>query len=119
MGIKEGPEGVTISDKFMNLVIGWFVVYKDGNLITEDEMSWNNVKKGEIRILGLKWHEKVWTIKDKTAWVQFKRGSVPFSPGGINYDIDCEERCIGYYEGAKKVIYRVNNHTGRMRPEVI
>jgi len=119
MSIKEGPEGLTMCDRLMNLQAGWFVVYKDGTLATEDEVHWDKVKKGQIKILGIKWHDKMWTIRDKTAWVQFKRGSVAFSTTGINYDVDCEERCIGYYEGSSKIIYRVNNHTGKMVPEVL
>jgi len=119
MSINKGPEGVTMCDRLMNLSAGWFVVYKDGTLVTEDEMHWNKVRKGEIQILGLKWHDKIWTIKDKTAWVQFKRGSVAFSSSGVSDDSFCEERCIGYYEGSKKVIYRVSNRTGRMVPGVV
>lgn len=121
MSVTEGPAGITMNDKFMNLVFGWFVIYTDGSLITEEDLHWDKVKKGSIKILGLKWHDKVWTIRDKTAWIQFKRGSVPFSITGVNEinHVSCEERCIGYYEGDKKVIYRVNNRTGQMRPEVV
>jgi len=119
MSINNGPEGVTVCDRLMNLAAGWFVVFKDGNLVTEDELHWNKVRKGEIQILGIKWQDKIWTIRDKTAWVQFKRGSVPFSTTGVCETVNCEERCIGYYDGAKKIIYRVNNRTGKMKPEVI
>lgn len=119
MSIIEGPSGITVCDRFMNLQAGWFVVYKDGSMVTEDEVHWDKVSKGNIKILGLKWGDKVWSIRDKTAWVQFKRGSVSFSSTGVSHNVDCEERCIGYYEGKSKVIYRVNNHTGRMVPEVI
>jgi hypothetical protein len=119
MSINEGPSGININDKYMNLVMGWFVINKDNTFITEDDISWDKLKKSEIKILGLKWHDKVWTIRDKTAWVQFKRGSVAFSTSGVSDDIDCVERCIGYYEGPNKVIYRVNNRTGQMKPEVV
>ena len=119
MSISNNPSGITMNDKFMNLVSGWFVVYKDNTLVVEGDMEWNKVVKPQIQILGIKWHDKIWTIRDKTAWVQFKRGSVAFSPSGISDVVDCEEMCIGYYEGAKKVIYRVNNRTGKMRPEII
>lgn len=113
------PPGITMQDNLMNLQHGWFVVYKDGTVTTEDETEWQQVKKGNIEILGLKWNDKVWTIRGKTAWVQFKRGSVGFSLAGLETDIQCEERCIGYYEGKNKVIYRVNNHTGQMTLDVI
>jgi len=119
MSIKSGPEGLTMSDKLMNLQAGWFVVYKDGSLVTEDEVHWNKVRKGNIKILGLKWRDRIWSIRDKSAWVQFKRGSVSFSTTGVSHNVDCEERCIGYYEGKSKIIYRVNNRTGKMTPEVV
>lgn len=114
-----GPEGLDMCDRLMNLSAGWFVVYKDGSLVTESELHWNKVKKGKIKILGLKWQDKIWTIRDKTAWVQFKRGEVAFSTAGVSEDVCCRERCIGYYEGAKKVIYRVDNLTGKMTPGVV
>lgn len=121
MSISVGPAGITMDDKMMNLSKGWFVVYADGSVVTEDEVDWQKVERNKIKILGLKWHQKFWTIRDKTSYIQFKRASVPFSPSGIctEEDMRCEERCIGYYEGSSKVIYRVNNHTGQMRPEVL
>jgi hypothetical protein len=117
-GLNVGASGITMDDKMMNLSCGWFVVYKDNSVVTEEETDWGKVRKGEIKMLGLKWFDKFWTISGKTAYIQFKRGSVSFSPSGISRDIRCEERCIGYYEGNKKVIYRVNERTGRMTPEV-
>ncbi len=119
MSISVGPSGITMDDKLMNLSKGWFVVYTDGSLVTEDDTDWYKVKRGDIQILGLKWHNKFWTISGKTAYVQFKRGSAGFSPSGaVDTSIVCEERCIGYYEGTSKVVYRVNEHTGRMRPGI-
>lgn len=119
MTISVGPAGITMDDRMMNLGKGWFVIYKDGSVVTENDTDWKDVNRGEIDILGLKWHDKFWTVRDRTAYIQFKRGSVGFSPaGGVTSDIVCEERCIGYYEGSSKVIYRVNERTGRMRPEV-
>lgn len=118
MGVNYGPAGLTMDDKLMNLMFGWFVVYNDGTLVTEDDTHWNKVRKGSIKVLGLKWRDRIWTITGKTAYLQFKRGSVPFSPDGFVGNERCEERCIGYYEGNQKIIYRVNNRTGRMTPEV-
>lgn len=119
MSISVGPSGITMDDTLMNLSKGWFVVYNDNSLVTEDSTDWNKVNRGEIKILGLKWKDKFWTISGKTAYVQFKRGSVGFSPTGVvDSNITCEERCIGYYEGSSKVVYRVNERTGQMRPGV-
>lgn len=120
MDIKFGPGGITMNDQVMNLVKGWFVIYKDKTIVTENDTVWRDVKRGEILILGIKWKDKFWTISGKTAYLQFKRGSVPISPSGVctEDDIRCEERCIGYYEGNKKIIFKVNEHTGQMKPEV-
>lgn len=120
MDIKFGPAGITMNDQVMNLAKGWFIIYKDKTMVTENDTNWTDVDKGRILILGLKWFDKFWTINGKTAYVQFKRGSVPISPSGVctEADIRCEERCIGYYEGNKKIIFRVNDRTGHMTPEV-
>jgi hypothetical protein len=120
MGINNTPAGITMTDSIMNLSRGWFVVYNDGSVITEEETTWNKVRKGDIKLVGLKWFDKFWTIPNKTAYVApFKRGSVSFSSSGSSSDILCEERCIGYYEGSSKVVYRVNERTGRMSMQVI
>jgi hypothetical protein len=117
-GLDAGPVGINMNDRLMNLVRGWFVFYENGTMITEDEDEWSHIKKSNIKVLGLKWQEKMWTISGKTSYIQFKRGSVGFSISGCGGDISCEERCIGFYDGNKKVIYRVNDRTGRMTPEV-
>lgn len=119
--MADWPAGITMQDNLMNLDVGWFVMYKDGSVVTEKELKWPKVVKGQIEILGLKWHDKVWSIRGKTAWLQFKVGSVPFALNGLFFDSDifCEERCIGYYEGKNKIVYRVNNRTGRMRLGVL
>jgi hypothetical protein len=115
MNLCYGPSGITMDDRMMNLSKGWFVVNKDSFVITENEIEWSQIKKTEIKTLGLKWHDKIWTITDKAPYVQFKRGSVSFSPAGFDNEVQCTERCIGYYEGSSKVIYRVDEFTGRMR----
>jgi hypothetical protein len=116
MSIISSPAGVTMTDSLMNLSRGWFVVYKDNTVQTEDEVTWNKVRKGDIKMVGLKWFDKFWTIPNKTAYVPpFKRGTV----SDVFPDIQCLERCIGYYEGKDKVIYRVNEFTGKMYMQVI
>lgn len=120
MSISCSPAGITMTDSIMNLSKGWFVVYKDGTVSTEDEVTWNKVHKDEIKIMGLKWHDKFWTIPDKSPYIPpFKRGCSTFaSSGAVIQEVACIERGIGYYEGASKVIYRVNEFTGKMRMEV-
>jgi len=118
MTIKFGPDGITMDDKMMNLSKGWFILYNDGTMVTEDDTDWYDVDRSKILALGLKWYDRFWTINGRTAYLQFKRGSVVFSPDGSGSDIQCEERCIGYYEGENKVIFRVNERTGQMTPGV-
>lgn len=118
MEVNTTIKGITVDDNLMNLSMGWFVVYNNGQVVTENEVEWSKVKRGEIRTLGLKWRDKFWTIVGKSAYLQFKRGSVGFSGGGKNSDIECIEHCIGYYEGKSKIIYRVNHYTGQMRLDV-
>jgi hypothetical protein len=110
----------TIDDRFMNFAKGWFVLYQDGTMVYEDDINWNSVVKKNIKLLGLKWYEKTWTISGKSSYIQFKRGMVAFSPsGGSGSEVSLYERCIGYYdEKGKKVIYRVNDTTGVMAMEV-
>jgi hypothetical protein len=111
--------GITMTDSVMNMKKGWIVVYKDNSVVTEDELEWRQVKKGEIKILALKWNTKYWSIRDKTAYVQFKRGMAMFSASGpIDDSVTCVDRCIGYYENGEKIIYRVNDLTGKMKMEV-
>lgn len=114
MNLSVGPAGITMDDKLMNLSRGWFVVYKDGTLVTEDDTAWETVDRSNIKVLGLKWLDRFWTIRDKSAYIQFKRGSAPWAPLGGIVPIRCEERCIGYYEGKDKVVFRVNEYTGKM-----
>ena len=116
--MNNSPAGVNMNDQIMNLSRGWFVVYKDGSMVTEDEIDWVNVNRAEIKVLGLKWFDKFWTLSGKTAYIQFKRGWAPYAPNGGEVPIFCDERCIGYYEGADKVIYRVKERTGKMKMTV-
>lgn len=115
MSINCGPAGITMDDKMMNLSKGWFVIYEDGRVVTEDEMDWSKVKRAGIKTIGIKWYDKIWTLTDQAPYIQFKRGSVPFSLHNEEVEVQCTERCIGYYEGSSKVVYRVNEFTGQMR----
>jgi len=110
-------EGITIDDTIANMARGWLVVYDDDTQVTESQMDWSEVDKKRIKILALKWYNKFWTIRGKTAYIQMKRGWVPMVVG-IDLEPFCEERCIGYYEGKNKVLYRVNDRTGQMTLDV-
>lgn len=109
--------GFSICDSILNMPKGWIVVYKDGSIVTEQEMDWKKVRKKDIKILALKWGSRYWTLSGKSSYLQFKRGAMFVSTAGMS-EPECIERCIGYYEGASKIIYRVDENTGQMRIDV-
>lgn len=111
---------VDMDDRFMNHSVGWIVEYTDGTTVYEGELSWNKVVKRNIAALHLKWHDRMWSVKGKENYVQFKRGFVTLSPNGnFSGDSMLSERCIGFYdEKGRKIIYKVNNQTGKMTIEV-
>jgi Cft2 family RNA processing exonuclease len=95
---------------------GWEVEYKDGTVINEDQMSWNKLpNRNDIIRLSLKWDGKQWHLRNKEAYAQKKRGMA--IPGRAEAFIIA--RYIGYYEGAKKVFYKVDEATGQMTLETI
>ena len=95
---------------------GWEVEYKDGTVINEDQMEWNKLpNRKEIIRLSLKWDGRQWDLRNKEAYAQKKRGmAVPGHPN--TYLI---ARYIGYYEGNKKVFYKVDEATGKMTIEIV
>jgi len=104
-----------MNDKIMNLSKGWVVVYLDGTVVVEGDVPWSQVVKRKVASLHLKWYDRFWDIIGKDSYVCFQRKSVPFNPGGGSSSASIEERCIGFYdEAGRKVIYAVNEHTGRM-----
>ena len=111
---------LSIDDKYMNFPVGWIVEYKDGTVIYEGEKEWREVPKKNIACLYLKWYEKMWSIRGKENYLYKNIGFVPFAPDGIPLEACLAYRCIGFYdEKGRKVIYKVNDQTGEMRPEVV
>jgi len=94
---------------------GWEVEFIDGTTMNESQKSWKQVPKVGIIRLTLHYDGRQWDIHNKGAYLQKKRGSmVPAKPETFRV----ESRSIGYYEGASKVWYTVDENTGRMRMEV-
>jgi len=90
---------------------GWELEFSDGTTINEVQMEWNRAPKVDIARLTLHFDGRRWDIHDKIAYLQKKRGSaVPGDPSSFRI----ESRSIGYYEGAQKVWYTVDEHTGKM-----
>ncbi len=96
---------------------GWEVEYKDGQVINESQRDWYKLpNKQNIVRLTLKWDGKRWDIRDKEAYIQQKRAmSAPSAEPREGFVI---ARYIGYYEGNKKILYKVDEFTGQMTLEV-
>jgi hypothetical protein len=93
---------------------GWEVEYFDGTKINEDQADWNTIPKIGMKRLTLHYDGRQWDIHGKAVYFQKKQGSViPNIPGSFRI----ESRSIGYYEDEYKVMYTVNEDTGRMKME--
>jgi hypothetical protein len=89
---------------------GWKVVLIDGSVMSEDTCLWKNVPKMKIQTLSLLYDGRQWDLEDKEAYFVLNRSSmVP----GFSGSIQVEDRGIGYYEGDTKILYTVNEMTGR------
>jgi len=94
---------------------GWLVKLKDGKVIEEGQMPWRSVPKKDIDSLSLVYDGRVWELRDKPAYfVRTKASMVP----GVPESLLVEERVIGYYEGASKVCYIIDELTGAFRMKV-
>jgi hypothetical protein len=94
---------------------GWEVEYQDGTVINEDQAEWKEIPKVGMRRLTLHHDGKQWDMLNKPAYFQKKRASViPNIPGSFRV----ESRTIGFYEDQNKVLYTVDEVTGKMTMEV-
>ena len=94
---------------------GWQVELKDGTIINENQMTWQQVPKPDIIRLSLLFDGRKWDLTDKQAYfVMHSASMVP----GIQESLRIEKRIIGYYEGATKVYYIVNEFTGQFEMKV-
>jgi hypothetical protein len=94
---------------------GWEVFYQDGTSINEEQAEWKDIPKNGIKCLTLHYDGRMWHIADKQVYFQKKTASVI---PGIPDSFQIEARTIGYYEATSKVMYTVDEHTGRMNMEV-
>lgn len=88
---------------------GWQVELKDGTIIKETQKSWKEIPKQQIKKLSLIFDGRRWDLEGKEAY--FIRNTASMVPG-INESFRIEKRAIGYYEGATKVFYTVDEFTG-------
>ena len=94
---------------------GWEIEYIDGSTVNEDQLDWKSVSKQNMSRLSLHYDGREWNLCDKLEYYQKKRASVvPGMPGSFKI----ESRSIGYYEGNDRILYTVDEDTGRMRMEI-
>jgi hypothetical protein len=97
--------------------VGWEAEDEDGNKYREGQIEWKRVpKKNLVRLSLFHYGGRRWDIVGKEAYfVRTKASVVP----GVPESFRVEERIIGYYEGASKVCYMVDEITGGFRLGVI
>ena len=72
--------------------------------------------KNQIVRLSLLYDGRIWNLSGKEAYfVKYRASVVP----GIAESFRVERRTIGFYEGAKKICYHVEESTGKFSMEVI
>lgn len=95
---------------------GWEVELNNSCIMKEDDYSWKDVPNKDVKRLTLYFDGRRWDLFDKQAYfVKNKASMVP----GIKESFRIEERCIGYYEGAKKIHYIVDEFTGKFNMKVV
>jgi hypothetical protein len=99
----------------LNHFRGWEVELSDGSIIRENQMEWKDVPKQGIVRLTLRYDGRQWDLVGKQVYFQKKTASVI---PGIPDSFQIEARTIGYYEDYNKIMYTVNETTGRMNMEV-
>lgn len=100
----------------MRMRRGWEVQYKDGTIVNETQLPWRKVVKRNIHRLSLFFDGRRWDLIGKEAY--FVENSASIVPG-IQESFQIEKRKIGFYEGATKVYYIVDEFTGAFKMEVI
>jgi len=94
---------------------GWQVELDDGSILNENNTTWKEVPKIKIKRLSLLFDGRKWDISNRQAYFVKNRASmVP----GVSSSFRIERRCIGYYEGATKVHYIIDETTGKFSMKV-
>ncbi len=88
---------------------GWEVELIDGTIINEDNCIWKDVPKIKIKNLALLFDGRRWDLSDKQAY--FVKNSASMVPG-VQESFHIDQRCIGFYEGATKINYIIDEFTG-------
>lgn len=88
---------------------GWQVELFDGSILKEDTTNWKDVPKIKIKTLSLLYDGRRWDLEGKQAY--FIRNKASMVPGVLE-SFRVEQRVIGYYNGAEKVHYVIEEDTG-------
>ena len=100
----------------MNGTRYWEAETSDGCIYREGQCEWGDVPRKAIIRLSLFFDGRVWHLTGKEAYfVKYRASMVP----GIQESFRIERRTIGFYQGAEKVCYHVEEDTGRFTMEVI
>ena len=97
------------------MIRGWQVELNNGKIMQEDSCTWKNVPNRDIKRLTLYFDGRRWDLVGKQAY--FVQNRVSMAPG-VQRSMSIERRCIGYYEGATKIWYIVDEFTGKFKMEV-
>ena len=110
-------------EKINQLEGGWYVVFSDGSVITENDMIWVQVpNKKDIQIMGLKWRNKCFELKDKDSYIPPGETHMRELSGAGDGKIQVTKqtlvgRFIGYYDEDCKVLSRIDTSSGEFTTE--
>lgn len=94
----------------------WEAELKDGTILIEGQVEWKEVPKRAIQRLTLFYDGRRWDLTEKEAYfIKYRASMAP----GVKESFRLERRTIGFYEGAKKICYHVEEDTGKFSMEVI
>ena len=99
----------------MSIRRGWEVELQSGKIITEEQSAWKEIPKIQIKRLSLHYDGRIWNLEDKQAYFVTTRASVV---PGIDESFQVEQRTIGFYEGADKVYYTIDERSGQFNIKV-
>lgn len=93
---------------------GWYVIYNDLSIVTEEEMSWLEVpNKKDIKVMGLKKHNKYYELVDKYNFIppgETHCRELKVNPG-TGFAVTTQTLIgwfIGYFDKSDKVLLRVS-----------
>lgn len=110
-------------NKVNELAGGWYAVFKDGSVITEEDMSWIEIpSKINIKLVGLKRHNKYYELEGKLAYLppgetHMRELSMSVQSGVAVTKQSLIGWYIGYYDIDARVYWRVDAITGNFTEE--